>query len=181
TGERKVQQQSTMEALLKNPIVKIKPTIPGCNVVPNEIETDFSEEKDTVTFYVTPGVKGKILGHIKFINEGILIHSTEFEAKVVDPNFARVVAFYGILASFLPKIISFLGVNLGLNLTLNDLWSVAEGTFGGISIASLVAIAGIIPVIIISVIVRQKLKPSSCKVLFKIADIRLKQLKPKKT
>ncbi|NHJ05952.1 MAG: hypothetical protein EAX90_14085 [Candidatus Heimdallarchaeota archaeon] len=177
TGERKVQQQSKMEVELKDPIVTIRPTIPGCSVVPRELETDFDKSKDEVTFYVTPGVKGKIVGHIKFINEGKLIHTTNFEAKVVDPNFARLVAFYGILASFVPKIISILGINLGLNATLNGLWDIAEGTFGNMTIASLIAVGGIIPVILISLAVRRKLKPTSCRIQYKIADFRFKDIK----
>ncbi|HUT82798.1 MAG TPA: hypothetical protein VMZ29_16500 [Candidatus Bathyarchaeia archaeon] len=177
TGERQTQQRSQLSTKLENPLVKIRPTIPGCNVVPNEIETDFDKEEDEVTFYVTPVVKGKIVGQIQFINEGNIIHTTEFTAKVVDPKYARAVAYYGILTSFVPKIISLLGIDFGLNSTLNDLWSVAEGTFGNMSIASIIAIGGIIPVVVISIIVRQKLRPKSCRIHYKISDFKFKNLK----
>ncbi len=181
TGERKIQKQSEMDVTLKDPIITVRPTIPGCSVVPRDIDTDFTQTEDELTFFVTPGVKGKILGHIKFINEGKEIHTIDLEAKVVDPRFARVVAYFGILASFVPKIISILGINLGLNSTLNELWSVTEATFGGMSIASLIALGGIIPVILVSLGVRQILKPKSTRVQFKLADFRLKDIKPVKT
>ncbi|MBN1329720.1 MAG: hypothetical protein JXA54_09630 [Candidatus Heimdallarchaeota archaeon] len=181
TGERQTQQRSQIATKLENPIVKIRPTIPGCNVVPNEIETDFDKVENEVTFYVTPVVKGKIIGQIQYINEGSIIHTTEFTAKVVDPRYARAVVYYGILTSFIPKIISLLGIDFGLNLTLNDLWSVAEGTFGNMSIASLIAIGGIIPVVVISILVRQKLRPKSCKIQYKISDFKFKNLKIQKT
>ena len=181
TGERKVQKQAEIEATLKDPIVTIRPTIPGCSVVPSVIDTDFSYTKDEVTFYITPGVKGEILGKIEFLNEGKAIYSYDFEAKVVDPRYARVVAFYGILASFVPKIITLLGVDLWLGTTLNDLWGVAENTVGNMSIASLIAIGGIIPVLAISMLVGQRLKPKSSKIQYKLSDFRLKGLKLKKT
>ncbi|NHJ86337.1 MAG: hypothetical protein FK734_12810 [Asgard group archaeon] len=181
TGERQTQQRSQLSTKLDNPIVKIRPTIPGCNVVPNEIETDFDKVEDEVTFYVTPVVKGKIVGQIQFINEGNIIHTTEFTAKVVDPRYARAVAYYGILTSFIPKIISLLGIDFGLNLTLNDIWSVSVDYFGNMSIASLIAIGGIIPVVVISILVRQKLKPKSCKIHYKISDFKFKNLKRQKT
>ena len=181
TGERKVQKQTEIQATLKDPIVTIRPTIPGCSVVPSVIDTDFSFTKDTVTFYITPGVKGEILGNIEFLNEGKVIYSYDFEAKVVDPKYARVVAFYGILTSFLPKIITLLGVDLWLGTTLNDLWGVAENTVGNMSIASLIAIGGIIPVLLLSFGVSQRLKPKSSKIQYKLSDFRLKDLKLKKT
>ncbi|TET30669.1 MAG: hypothetical protein E3J70_04040 [Candidatus Heimdallarchaeota archaeon] len=180
TGERKVQKQTEIQATLKDPIVTIRPTIPGCSVVPSVIDTDFSFTKDTVTFYITPGVKGEILGNIEFLNEGKVIYSYDFEAKVVDPRYARVVAFYGILTSFLPKIITLLGVDLWLGTTLNDLWGVAENTVGNMSIASLIAIGGIIPVLLLSFGVSQRLKPKSSKIQYKLSDFRLKGLKLKK-
>lgn len=181
TGERKVQKQTEIEATLKDPIVTIRPTIPGCSVVPSVIDTDFSFTKDEVTFYITPGVKGEILGNIEFINEGKVIYSYDFEAKVVDPRYARVIAYYGILASFLPKIITLLGVDLWLGTTLNDLWGVAENTVGNMSIASLIAIGGIVPVLLLSLGVRQRLKPKLSQIQYKLSDFRLKGLKLKKT
>ncbi len=181
TGERKIQKQAEIEATLKDPIVTIRPTIPGCSVVPSVIDTDFSYTKDEVTFYITPGVKGEILGKIEFLNEGKAIYSYDFEAKVVDPRYARVVAFYGILISFLPKIITLLGVDLWLGTTLNELWGVAENTVGNMSIASLIAIGGIIPVLAISMLVGQRLKPKSSRIQYKLSDFRLKDLKLKKT
>ena len=181
TGERKIQKQAEIEATLKDPIVTIRPTIPGCSVVPSIIDTDFSYTKDEVTFYITPGVKGEILGKIEFLNEGKAIYSYDFEAKVVDPRYARVVAFYGILISFLPKIITLLGVDLWLGTTLNELWGVAENTVGNMSIASLIAIGGIIPVLAISMLVGQRLKPKSSRIQYKLSDFRLKDLKLKKT
>jgi len=181
TGERKVQKQTEIEATLKDPIVTIRPTIPGCSVVPNVIDTDFSFTKDEVTFYITPGVKGEILGNIEFLNEGKVIYSYDFEAKVVDPRFARVIAYYGILTSFIPKIITLLGVDLWLNTTLFDLWGTSVDTIGNMNIASLIAIGGILPVLAISVLVGQRLKPKSSKIQYKLSDFRLKGLKLKKT
>ena len=177
TGERKVQDQSQLDAKLKNPMVKIRPTLPGCSVVPREIETDFSSETDEVTFYVTPGVKGEIIGHIKFINEGRVFHTTDFKAKVVDPNYARIVAFYGILASFVPKILSMLGMDIGLSATISSLSSQAIAVVGDMNIASLIAIGGVLPVIVASLLVRQRLKPKSKRIQYRIADFRLKNLK----
>lgn len=182
TGERKVQKQTELHATLKDPIVTIRPTIPGCSVVPSVIETDFSFTKDEVTFYITPGVKGDILGNIEFLNEGKVIYSYDFEAKVVDPRYARVVAIYGIITSFIPKIITLLGVNLWLDTTLNDLWTtISTDTIGNMNIASLIAIGGLLPVIVLSLVVRQRLKPKSSKVQYKLSDFRLKDLKLKKT
>jgi len=99
----------------------------------------------------------------------------------VDPRFARVIAFYGILTSFIPKIITLLGVDLWLGTTLNELWGVAENTVGNMSIASLIAIGGILPVLAISIMVSQRLKPKSSKIQYKLNDFRLKGLKLKKT
>jgi len=176
TGERKVQQLSKLDVKLKNPIVTIRPILPGCSVVPNSIETDFSLAEDEVTFYVSPVVKGKIFGRIEFSNEGSIIHSTDFDAKVVDPSIARAVAFYGILTSFIPRIITFLGVNFGLEKTLADIWSVTNSVFGDITIASLIAIVAVLPVIFTSVGIRQKLKPRKCKVHYKLKDFRFDKL-----
>lgn len=176
TGERKVQKQTEMDVKLKDPVVTIRPIIPGCNVVPSEIKTDFNLEKDEVTFFITPGVKGEILGHIKFFNEGKIIHIYDFEAKVVDPNIARLVTAYGILASFIPKILTILGVDFGLE----DLWT-TEGILGSLSITGLIALAGILPAIIVGIGIRQKLKPKSCKTHFKLKDFRLKDIKTSKT
>ncbi|MHA1558102.1 MAG: hypothetical protein ACTSPM_14380, partial [Candidatus Heimdallarchaeota archaeon] len=177
TGERKIQTQSQLDAKLKNPIVKVRPILPGCNVVPREIETDFNKASDKVTFYVTPFVKGEIIGQISFISEGKVFHTTKFDAKVVDPNYARVVAFLGILASFVPKILSLLGMDLGLDTTLDMLAASSIAVIGGMNIASIIAIGGIIPVIIASVLIRKRLKPKSTRVQYRLADFRLKGLK----
>ncbi len=177
TGERKIQTQSQLDVKLKNPAVKIRPILPGCNVVPREIETDFNRTTDEVTFFVTPLVKGEIVGKISFINEGKVFHTTEFKAKVVDPNYAKVVAFFGILASFVPKILSLLGMNIGLDTTIDTLALSSIAVIGGMNIASIIALVGIIPVIIISVLIRKGLKPKSTRVQYRIADFRLKDLK----
>lgn len=177
TGERKIQTQSQLDVKLKNPIVTIRPILPGCNVVPQEIETDFNKTADKVTFYVTPFVKGEIIGQISFISEGKVFHTTKFDAKVVDPNYAKVVAFFGILASFVPKILSLLGMDLGLDATINLLASSSIAVIGGMNIASLIAIGGIIPVIIASVLISKRLKPKSTRVQYRLADFRLKDLK----
>ncbi len=179
TGERKVQDQAELHTELKDPIVTVRPTIPGCSVVPSTIDTDFSYTRDEITFYITPGVKGDILGKIEFLNEGKTIFEHDFEAKVVDPRYARVIALYGIITSFIPKIITLLGVDLWLDTTLNDLWAISLDTVGNMNIASLIAIGGILPVIALSLIVRQRLKPKSSKVQYKLSDFRLKDLKPK--
>jgi hypothetical protein len=171
TGERKVQKKTEMEVTLKDPIVTIQPVIPGCNVVPSEIKTDFSLEKDKVTFFITPGVKGEIVGHIKFFNEDQIIHIYDFEAKVVDPRIARLVAVYTILASFIPKALTLFGVDFGLE----DLLTPEAFPY---SVTGLIALAGIIPAILLGVGVRQRMKPKSCKVFFKLKDFRLKSLKP---
>lgn len=181
TGERKIQKQDELHATLKDPMVTIRPTIPGCSVVPSVIETDFSFTKDEVTFYITPGVKGEILGKIEFLNEGKAIYCHDFEAKVVDPRYARIVAFYGILTSFVPKILGLLGIGPILETTLNTLWGVTGSTFGGMSIASLIGISGIVPVVLISLVVRQRLKPKSSRIKYKLTDFRLKDLKLKQT
>ncbi len=177
TGERKIQTQSQLDVKLKNPIVKIRPILPGCIVVPQEIETDFNKTTDKVTFYVTPFVKGEIIGQISFISEGKVFHTTKFDAKVVDPNYARVVAFFGILASFVPKILSLLGMNLGLDTSIDVLASSTVAVIGGMNIASLIAIGGIIPIIFASVLVSKRLKPKSTRVQYRLADFRLKDLK----
>ena len=158
-----------------------RPSVLGCSVMPGQIETNFDDEEDELTFYVTPGVKGKVIGSIDFINEDEIIHSTKFESKVVDPNYARVVAFYGILASFAPKILGLLGLNLGLEQTFDTLWGVSSGVFGSMTLAGLIALAGIVPVIILSLVVRWKLKPSEGKLKFNLTNFRLKDLKVKKT
>ncbi|NHJ39175.1 MAG: hypothetical protein FK731_04020 [Asgard group archaeon] len=175
TGERKVQKQTKMDVALYNPIVTIKPIIPGCSVVPSEINTDFNLEIDEVTFFITPGVKGEILGHIKFINEGNVVHIYDFEAKVVDPNIARLVTAYGILASFIPKILTLIGVDFGLD----EIWSIGSTNIT-LTLTGLIAIAGILPAIIIGVSVRQRLKPKSCKAHFKLKDFRLIDIKTSK-
>ncbi len=181
TGERKVTERDELETTLSDPIVIVRPSVLGCSVMPGQIETNFDDEEDELTFYVTPGVKGKVIGSIDFINEDEIIHSTKFESKVVDPNYARVVAFYGILASFAPKILGLLGLNLGLEQTFDTLWGVSSGVFGSMTLAGLIALAGIVPVIILSLVVRWKLKPSEGKLKFNLTNFRLKDLKVKKT
>ncbi|MHA1503256.1 MAG: hypothetical protein ACTSSB_15580 [Candidatus Heimdallarchaeota archaeon] len=181
TGERKVSERDELEATLSDPMVIVRPSVLGCSVMPGQIETNFDDEEAELTFYVTPGVKGKVIGSIDFINEDEVIHSTKFESKVVDPNYARVVAFYGILTSFAPKILSLLGLDLGLEQTFNSLWGVTSGAFSGMTIAGLIALGGIVPVVILSLIVRWKLKPSEGKLKFNLTNFRLKDLKVKKT
>ncbi|MHA1245688.1 MAG: hypothetical protein ACTSP7_14130, partial [Candidatus Heimdallarchaeota archaeon] len=156
TGERKVSERDELEATLSDPMVIVRPSVLGCSVMPGQIETNFDDEEDELTFYVTPGVKGKVIGSIDFINEDEIIHSTKFESKVVDPNYARVVAFYGILTSFAPKILGLLGLNLGLEQTFDSLWGVSSSIFGSMTLAGLIALAGIVPVVILSLVVRCK-------------------------
>ncbi|NHJ47566.1 MAG: hypothetical protein FK733_07250 [Asgard group archaeon] len=176
TGERKVQKKDEMEVTLKDPIVTIRPTIPGCSIVPSQIDTDFTLPDDEVTFFVTPGVKGEIVGHIEFINEDVTIYKTDFEAKVVDPNIARLVTIYGIIASFVPKILALLEIDFGLDSIFDP------GTvLGTIGLTGLIALGGILPAILIGIGVRQKLKPKSSKTHFKLRDFRLKGIKPSKT
>ncbi|MHA1837135.1 MAG: hypothetical protein ACTSVH_04135 [Candidatus Heimdallarchaeota archaeon] len=181
TGERKVSERDELEATLSDPMVIVRPSVLGCSVMPGQIETNFDDEEDELTFYVTPGVKGKVIGSIDFINEDEIIHSTKFESKVVDPNYARVVAFYGILTSFAPKILGLLGLNLGLEQTFDTLWGVSSSVFGSMTLAGLIALAGIVPVVILSLVVRWKLKPSEGKLKFNLTNFRLKDFKVKKT
>ena len=181
TGERKVSERDELEATLSDPMVIVRPSVLGCSVMPGQIETNFDDEDDELTFYVTPGVKGKVIGSIDFINEDEVIHSTKFESKVVDPNYARVVAFYGILTSFAPKILGLLGLNLGLEQTFDTLWGVSSNVFGSMTLAGLIALGGIVPVVILSLIVRWKLKPSEGKLKFNLTNFRLKDFKVKKS
>ncbi|MHA1718473.1 MAG: hypothetical protein ACTSXK_03040 [Promethearchaeota archaeon] len=173
TGERKTQVKEKMAVVLKSSIVKVKPMFPGCNIVPEERFTDLDEKEDKLIFYVTPLVDGDIEeGRIEFIDsEGNIFHEALTPSKVEDPRYARVIALYGGLISFIPKILETLGFSFVANLQMATLLPFMEFFFGDMNLSNFIGIAGIIVTAIISVITVLVRKPNSVKKKFKVARI----------
>lgn len=173
TGERKVQVKEKMAVVLKSSIVKVKPMFPGCSIVPEERYTDLDKKEDKLTFYVTPLVDDEIEdGRVEFIDsEGNIFHSAPTPSKVEDPRYARMIALYGGLASFLPKILETLGFNFVSNLKMATLIPFMHSVFGDLNLSNFIGISGIIITIIICIITVVVRKPNSVKKKFKVARV----------
>ncbi|MHA1512227.1 MAG: hypothetical protein ACTSRX_10975, partial [Promethearchaeota archaeon] len=170
TGERKTQVKEKMAVLLKSSIVKVKPMFPGCNIVPEERYTDFDKKEDKLTFYVTPLVDDEIEdGRIEFIDsEGNIFHSAPTPTKVEDPRYARMIALYGGLASFLPKILEVLGFSFATDLEMATLLPFLQPVLGNMNLSNFIGISGIIITIIICIITVIIRRPNSVKKKFKV-------------
>ncbi|QEE15846.2 hypothetical protein DSAG12_01673 [Promethearchaeum syntrophicum] len=173
TGERKVQVKETMAVVLKSSIVKVKPMFPGCSIVPEERYTDLDEKEDKLTFYVTPLVDDEIeAGRIEFIDsEGNIFHSAPTPTKVEDPRYARVIALYGGLASFLPKILEGLGFSFTEDTNIATLLPFLQSVLGDMNLSNFIGISGILITIIICIITVIVRKPNSVKKKFKVARV----------
>ena len=173
TGERKVQVKEKMAVILKSSIVKVKPIFPGCSIVPEERYTDFDKKEDKLTFYVTPLVDDEIeAGRIEFIDsEGNIFHSAPTPTKVEDPRYARVIALYGGLASFLPKILELLGFSFTQDVEMATLLPFLQSVLGDMNLSNFIGISGIIITIIICIITVAVRKPNSVKKKFKVARV----------
>jgi hypothetical protein len=173
TGERKVQVKEKMAVVLKSSIVKVKPMFPGCSIVPEERYTDLDKKEDKLTFYVTPLVDDEIeAGRIEFIDsEGNIFHSASTPTKVEDPRFARVIALYGGLVSFLPKILELLGFSFTQDTQMATLLPFLQNVLGDMNLSNFIGISGILITIIICVITVAVRKPNSVKKKFKVARV----------
>lgn len=173
TGERKVQVKEKMAVVLKSSIVKVKPMFPGCSIVPEERYTDFDMKEDKLTFYVTPLVDDEIEdGRIEFIDsEGNIFHSAPTPTKVEDPRFARIIALYGGLASFLPKILETLGFSFTQETQMATLLPFLQNVLGDMNLSNFIGISGILITIIICIITVAVRKPNSVKKKFKVARV----------
>jgi hypothetical protein len=135
TGERKVQKKE--KASFETDIITVRPIFPGCTITPLELESDLKKEKDVVTFYVTPLVKGDIKGSVQFLAKGKIAHEIETPSKVKDPRFGRIIAMYGIIASMIPKASALFSIDLGALLA-----SATGLSLGGDALTSIIAVAG---------------------------------------
>jgi len=170
TGERKVQIKEKMAVVLKSSIVKVKPMFPGCSIVPEERYTDLDKKEDKLTFYVTPLVDDEIeAGRIEFIDsEGNIFHSASTPTKVEDPRFARVIALYGGIASFLPKILETLGFSFTQDTQMATLLPFLQNVLGDMNLSNFIGISGILITIVICIITVAVRKPNSVKKKFKV-------------
>ena len=173
TGERKTQVKEKMAVLLKSSIVKVKPMFPGCSIVPEERYTDLDKKEDKLIFYVTPLVDDEIEdGRIEFIDsEGNVFHSASTPSKVEDPRYARMIALYGGLASFLPRILDLLGFGFATDLEMATLLPFLQPLLGDMNLSNFIGISGIIITIIICIITVVVRKPNSVKKKFKVARV----------
>ncbi|MHA1647561.1 MAG: hypothetical protein ACTSVL_08315, partial [Promethearchaeota archaeon] len=174
TGERKTQKKDEMEVELLSSIISVKPIFPGCSVTPDEIQTDFQDLEDEIIFYITPLVNDDLDDcRIEFVNsENEVVHSVQTPCKVKDPRYARTVALYGTLASVIPKIFLFFGIDIGANESVDQILPWLQSLMGSLSISNFIGIFGILIALIISLIVYLTRKPKSIVKQFKLADIR---------
>jgi hypothetical protein len=169
TGERQTQVKDKMQIELISSIITVSPMFPGCYVVPETIETDLNKKEDELTFYITPFVEDDLDdGCVEFRDvNGSVFHVVKTPSKVVDPRYSRVVAFYGVMISFFPKILAWLGFDF-----INEI----SVTFlaGEMALTNVIGVVGILATMIISLVVNFTRKPHSMKNEFTIGDIRKK-------
>jgi hypothetical protein len=175
TGERKIQTKEKTEFKLKTSIVMVRPVFPGCVVSPPEIRTDFKDEKDRLTFYITPLVKDSVEGRIDFVNEGIIVHTLKAPTSVDDPRYAKTIAAYGSMASVLPRIFPFFGIDFGQEMTVDETVPMLTSVFGGMVLANVIAILGVVIALVVGGFVYYSKKPNSVKRKFTIGDLRMKK------
>ncbi len=173
TGERKTQVKEKMAVFLKSSIVKVKPMFPGCSIVPEERYTDLDKKEDKLTFYVTPLVDDEIEdGRVEFVDsEGNVFHSASTPSKVEDPRYARVIALYGGLVSFLPKILETLGFSFAADTQMATIFPFLQVVLGDMNLSNFIGISGILITIVIAVITMVVRKPNSVKKKFKVARV----------
>ncbi|KAF5417416.1 MAG: hypothetical protein C5S38_01775 [Candidatus Methanophagaceae archaeon] len=173
TGERKTQVKEKMTVFLKSSIVKVKPMFPGCSIVPEERYTDLDKKEDKLTFYVTPLVDDEIEdGRVEFIDsEGNIFHSAATPSKVEDPKYARMIALYGGLVSFLPKIFETLGFSFAADTKMATIFPFLQIVLGDMNLSNFIGISGILITIVISIITMVVRKPNSVKKKFKVARV----------
>ena len=171
TGERKIQKLETMAITVKNPIVTVRPVFPGCNVTPSEIDTDLRKEKDELTFYITPLVKDDIKGRVEIVSERQIIYTLKTPCKVDDPRIAKAVAAYGVLASIVPKILTFLGFSSIANIPIN-LGALTTLMGGTTQLTDIIALLGTIVMFIVSLFIYKTKQPKSTKRQIRLTDFR---------
>lgn len=176
TGERKVQKQDEFQFDVEDPVIIVRPVFPGCTVAPLELPTNLDDPSDKLTFFVTPLVHGEIHGQVDFCSGGVVIQRMALPAKVKDPRHARVVALYGIIASLVPRIGDFLGVDLGSSIQASDVLPFLGAILANLSLANFIAIAGMIVAGIIGVIYYVRQKPEQSSIQYRLTDFRLAAL-----
>jgi len=140
-------------------------------VTPEEIDTDLRKEKDELTFFITPLVKDAIQGRVEIISERQAIYTLKTPCKVDDPRYAKAVAAYGVLASALPKILTFLGFANMENFTVN--LGVLTSIMGGITpLTNIIAIFGTIIMVLAGLVVYHIKQPKSTKKQIRLTHFR---------
>ena len=170
TGERKTQKKEKVQLEVVSPVIQVKPLFPGCIVTPDVLEADLRTEKEVLTFYITPMVQGEVFGQVAFVSEGKVLQTIKTPAEVKNARYARVVTFYGMVASFLPKILGFIGFDLNLeSINMSDLLPFVEG----ITLDNFIVIAGILAAACIGIIVYLTRKPNSKRIKYHVSDFRM--------
>ncbi|MFQ5978549.1 MAG: hypothetical protein ACE5OZ_10520 [Candidatus Heimdallarchaeota archaeon] len=142
TGERRTEVKEHVEIITeKIPLVTIRPIFPGCLITPPELEADFRNPDEQLTFFVTPLVKGNISN----ARIELLLHNKELIAaiatstKVVDPRIARVIAAMGFAVGLGPKAVEY-GFDVNFNKNLAEAMPFLDDILGPFDILLLLEI-----------------------------------------
>ncbi|MHA2232705.1 MAG: hypothetical protein ACXAB4_09455 [Candidatus Hodarchaeales archaeon] len=122
TGERRTEVKEHVELITeKIPLVTVRPIFPGCLITPPELEADFRNSDEQLTFFVTPLVKGNISNaRIElWLHNKELIGTISTATKVLDPRIARVIAAMGFAVGLGPKAVEY-GFDVNFNKNLAD-------------------------------------------------------------
>ncbi|MFX0115021.1 MAG: hypothetical protein ACFFB3_10780 [Candidatus Hodarchaeota archaeon] len=134
TGERRTEVKKHVEiATEKIPLVTIRPIFPGCLITPSELETDFRNPDERLTFFVTPLVKGSIPNaRIElYLHNKELIATIPTATRVVDPRIARVIAAMGFAIGLGPKAMEY-GFEIDFNENLAEAMPFLDDLLGSV-------------------------------------------------
>ena len=173
TGERSTQKQEEMVAELTSSIVTVRPVFPGCTITPSFIITDFDQTEDKLKFFITPMVTDDLPDcRVEFLNtENRVFHTIATPSKVDDPRYAKTIAAYGTFISILPKILILFGIDLGGELSIQDVLPLFS-FLGGMNLTDFVGVGGAILAFIVGIIIWMRKKPKATKKVFKMTDLR---------
>ena len=173
TGERSTQKQDEVEAELTSSLVTVRPVFPGCSITPPSLITDFDKSDDKLKFYVTPLVTDDLPDcRVEFLDtDNKIFHNISTPAKVDDPRYAKTVAAYGTLLSVLPKILLLFGIDVGGEVSVNDILPLFA-FLGSMNMTDFVGVGGAIIAFILGIFIWMSKKPKSTKKVFKMKDLR---------
>ncbi len=160
TGERKTHEVREKHFMLDHGKVKVQPVFAGCLVSPPYKYTNFDNEEDTLEFSITPIIRDKIEGYIDLLQDEQVFHTMPLYAKIMDPRMAKLTASYGVLGSFIPKILNFIGFNVAQNTKMEEIIPELPTILGSLSLSNFIAVFGSLVMIVIGFIYYLTLLPS---------------------